>query len=175
MAKIFVTSDTHFNHKMLVSNSFRQFPTVSAMNEFIIAQWNSVVNNGDTVFHLGDVVMNKKIDFYENILPRLNGNIIFIRGNHDNQTMSAITNVTITFNGNNIELVHNPFNSEQVSRFVIHGHIHKSGTRPQIGTHVNGHISVCGGFTFFNCNLEFHKFKPVLLNNAFGEMLLHSS
>jgi calcineurin-like phosphoesterase family protein len=58
------------------------------MNQKIIEAWNLVVSANDTVYHLGDIGV-----FYKNgskeemldILNSLNGNIIFIKGNHDSR------------------------------------------------------------------------------------------
>jgi calcineurin-like phosphoesterase family protein len=51
------------------------------MNETIINNWNSVVKDGDLVWHLGDFALcnNKMI---KDILFRLKGNINFLWGNH---------------------------------------------------------------------------------------------
>lgn len=53
------------------------------MDEALIRNWNSVVNPEDTVYHLGDFAVGggPALDY----LRRLNGNIKFIWGNHDNR------------------------------------------------------------------------------------------
>jgi calcineurin-like phosphoesterase family protein len=50
------------------------------MDETMIERWNAKVQPQDTVYHLGDVVINKK---YLHLVERLNGRKILIRGNHD--------------------------------------------------------------------------------------------
>jgi calcineurin-like phosphoesterase family protein len=50
------------------------------MDETMIERWNAKVQPQDTVYHLGDVVINKK---YLHLVSRLNGRKILIRGNHD--------------------------------------------------------------------------------------------
>jgi calcineurin-like phosphoesterase family protein len=50
------------------------------MDETMIERWNAKVKPSDTVYHLGDVVINKK---YLHLVSRLNGRKILIRGNHD--------------------------------------------------------------------------------------------
>ena len=54
---------------------------ISAQDEAIIQNWNSVVREDDTVFHLGDVTFSNDEKVILNILDRLNGNIILINGN----------------------------------------------------------------------------------------------
>ncbi|MDN6899484.1 metallophosphatase [Oenococcus sicerae] len=87
----FVTSDTHFFDAGLIGHPHfaparQDFLQVNDMNEAIIEAWNKVVMPVDTVYHCGDVGV-----FYKNgskedmlaILNRLQGNIIFVKGNHD--------------------------------------------------------------------------------------------
>ena len=65
---IWVMSDTHFRHKNILT--FRDsstgklvrgddFASVDEMDEHMIERWNSVVKQGDLVYHLGDVVMGE--------------------------------------------------------------------------------------------------------------------
>ena len=83
MSKIWVTSDTHFNHaNILTYCPGRGFATVEAMNEAIITDWNSKVAAGDTVYFLGDFAMGPK-DKHLGFLTSLSGNIKIVPGNHD--------------------------------------------------------------------------------------------
>lgn len=81
---VFVTSDTHFNHKNILDYCpiSRPFGTVESMNDAIVSNWNTVVKPEDTVIHCGDFFMGARADIAP-ILERLNGKIILIRGNHD--------------------------------------------------------------------------------------------
>ena len=89
----FVTSDTHFFDANLMTHPHFaplriDFVDVNDMNETIIESWNQVVSTEDTVYHLGDIGV-----FYENgnkekmleILNRLNGQLVLIKGNHDSR------------------------------------------------------------------------------------------
>jgi len=83
----FVISDTHFGHtnswekfKLADGSPLRPFTSTEEMDETMIERWNAKVQPGDTVYHLGDVVINKK---YLHLVKRLNGRKILIRGNHD--------------------------------------------------------------------------------------------
>lgn len=84
---IWTTSDSHFNHANIIKYcpESRPFRTTGEMNEALIEKWNSVVKPEDIIIHCGDFFMGrvKKID---EILPRLNGKIILVRGNHDSQS-----------------------------------------------------------------------------------------
>ena len=91
MKDIWVISDTHFRHQNILKftdnttgNLVRGhlFKDVDEMDEHMIEKWNSVVKQGDIVYHLGDVVMGDKEWFKQN-WPRLNGSKRLIVGNHD--------------------------------------------------------------------------------------------
>ena len=58
------------------------------MNEGLISNWNSVVEDTDTVYHLGDFALGKWQEMRE-IIIRLNGYKILIEGSHE---YSAIRN-----------------------------------------------------------------------------------
>lgn len=84
----FVISDTHFTHQNILKftdsdgNRIREFDSVEEMNETMVDRWNSVVKQGDKVYHLGDVLFGSK-DVFKSLWPRLNGSKNLIVGNHD--------------------------------------------------------------------------------------------
>lgn len=80
MSNVFFTSDTHFYHEQDFLYKPRGFSCMEEMNEAIVERWNSVVREGDIVWHLGDVLMGH---YDKSILKRLNGTICYIGGNHD--------------------------------------------------------------------------------------------
>lgn len=51
---LFFTSDTHFFHEGIIKFCNRPFASVEEMNEAMIRNWNEVVHEKGTVFHLGD-------------------------------------------------------------------------------------------------------------------------
>ena len=52
--KVFMTSDSHYNHFNIIDSCNRPFKDENEMNEVLISNWNSVVDNDSIVFHLGD-------------------------------------------------------------------------------------------------------------------------
>jgi calcineurin-like phosphoesterase family protein len=87
MYNTFIVSDTHFGHEKTCTvfkredgSPLRSFRDADEMNAEMIKRWNAVVRPHDKVYHLGDVVINKKFLY---ILPLLNGKKRLIRGNHD--------------------------------------------------------------------------------------------
>lgn len=79
---IFFTADTHFGHKNVIQHCNRPFKDVEDMNNTFVKNWNSVITDDDTVYHLGDLSFYNMTKTVE-ILESLNGNIILIRSNHD--------------------------------------------------------------------------------------------
>lgn len=79
---IYLTSDTHFCHDKEFIYGPRGFSSAEEMSETIVKNWNSVVKPEDTVYHLGDVMLNDNDKGME-FLKRLNGNIYILAGNHD--------------------------------------------------------------------------------------------
>lgn len=90
MSKTWLISDTHFHHsnilKFVDSNTGAkvrpEFESADEMDEVMIERWNSVVNAGDKVYHLGDVFIGDK-DRFKKTWPKLNGTKNLIVGNHD--------------------------------------------------------------------------------------------
>ncbi|WP_010623314.1 metallophosphoesterase family protein [Paucilactobacillus suebicus] len=92
----FVTADTHFFHKDLLGISDfapRPFLTVEDMNQCIIDSWNDRVKPSDTVYHLGDIALyftkpaQKSNLAVLEVLNKLNGNLVLVKGNHDNRDL----------------------------------------------------------------------------------------
>lgn len=138
--KIFVTSDSHFNHFNVIEYCKRPFTSVEQMNEAMISNWNSKITNNDLVFHLGDVTINskssemhhkRKLWLKENI-PRLNGEKHLIKGNHDTEyedlykkLFTSVENyMELDVKGKKYILFHYPMESWNCS---FHGSVHFHG------------------------------------------------
>lgn len=78
----FFTSDPHFSHRNVIKYCNRPFATAEEMDEAIINRWNVVVGEHDQVYVLGDVFFCGKVRAKE-IMDRLTGTKILVRGNHD--------------------------------------------------------------------------------------------
>lgn len=142
---IWVTSDTHFNHANIIKYCNRPFSSVEEMNETIIANWNKVVPEDDTVYHLGDFALGDK-SLIPDFIKRLNGHINFIMGNHDNLNImlemceqGIIENISweevIKVGKKTIIMNHFPFGSlpDPASNYPIiqlHGHVHSTPDNP---------------------------------------------
>ena len=80
---VYFTSDLHFGHKAIINYDSRPFFSVSEMNAELIKRWNNKVNKNDLVYVLGDLFWSGDFDFVQDVLKRLSGQIILIKGNHD--------------------------------------------------------------------------------------------
>jgi calcineurin-like phosphoesterase family protein len=79
----FFTADTHWGHANIIRYCDRPFETKREHDEALIANWNSVVQKKDTVYHLGDFGFGSPTWIMDKIASRLTGKIILIKGNHD--------------------------------------------------------------------------------------------
>ena len=48
--RVFLTSDTHFDHENIIKYCSRPFNSKDEMNKAMISNWNSVVGDSDTVY-----------------------------------------------------------------------------------------------------------------------------
>lgn len=131
----FFTSDTHFGHANIIRFCNRPFRNVEEMNEILIENWNKVVSKGDTVFHLGDFAFGGS-SVWNSIIPRLNGHINLIIGNHDRKNLRqgymsyfdmVVPQLQIEIEDNSIYLNHYPFlcyGGSYRGVWQLFGHVH---------------------------------------------------
>lgn len=143
----FFTSDTHFFHARLLEKG-RPFANVEDMNETMIQNWNSRVSANDLVWHLGDVSFGKSEPTRE-ILNRLNGRKILVRGNHDPEGNSScikrgftavVNQIVVSILGRPFLMSHYPYRQGQILRHVEkHGEAFtdKVGDLPLLCGHVH--------------------------------------
>lgn len=76
------TADLHFGHQRIIELCNRPFDSVGEMNEALVHNWNKVIEDGDSVYIVGDLCMGQ---FAESIkyVHRLKGRKILVPGNHD--------------------------------------------------------------------------------------------
>lgn len=135
MSKIFVCSDTHFNHANIIRYCNRPYSSVPDMNKNLIDNWNSVVGKDDTVYFLGDFCLGKKDDVIT-FGRKLNGHKILVMGNHDRATETTLkeagfetiykkpTLIEFEEYGITILFSHAPVFDPQYQHYNVHGHIH---------------------------------------------------
>ena len=143
MPSVFLVSDTHFGHAGVCRftesdgiTKIRPWTDSDEMDEEMIRRWNDTVRPNDKVYHLGDVVINRKA------LPtmaRLNGDKVLIRGNHDifrdDEYREYFRELRAYHVMNGMILSHIPLHPESLGRFGtnIHGHLHTNRVKKIIG------------------------------------------
>ena len=136
MPAVFLVSDTHFGHAGVCRfteadgvTKIRPWTDPDEMDEEMIRRWNDRVRPTDKVYHLGDVVINRKA---LKTLHRLNGDKVLIRGNHDIfpdvEYREYFRELRAYHVMNGMILSHIPIHPESLGRFGvnIHGHLHAS-------------------------------------------------
>jgi calcineurin-like phosphoesterase family protein len=81
MSTMWFTSDAHFMHER-TATEIRGFDTAEEHDDTLVSNFNSVINDGDTVFALGDFSL-KKPDAFGKYFRQLKGDWHLISGNHD--------------------------------------------------------------------------------------------
>lgn len=145
---LYFSSDHHFNHEKVIEYSDRPYDSLEEMHNELIINWNSVVDEDDTVFVVGDFSMREGVSSNE-LLSRLNGNKVMISGNHDPDIPLKACYLELFNKG--FEVVHNPIDSS--SHYTIHGHVHvKEGEKM---------VRQKNGRVFINVNVELWGYTPV--------------
>lgn len=134
MANIFLIADTHFGHKGVTQflnkdgTKLRPWDNVEDMDEALVENWNKVVKPKDKVYHLGDVVINRKA---LKTLALLKGDKVLIKGNHDIFRLEEYTpyfrDIRAYGTLDNFILSHIPVHPNSLSRWTngnVHGHLH---------------------------------------------------
>lgn len=134
MPATWLISDTHFGHgntctlfKRDDGTPLRPFKNAEEMDEEMIKRWNDRVRPKDKIYHCGDVVISRKsLD----ILSRLNGDKVLIKGNHDIFKLEDYSKHFRDIRGYHVMsgmiLSHVPVHPDSMERFGcnIHGHLH---------------------------------------------------
>jgi calcineurin-like phosphoesterase family protein len=145
-SKIFLTSDTHFFHEAIIKYCDRPFKNAEEMNYKLIEAWNKKVPQDGLVFHLGDFAWGG-YEFWKKIREQLNGDIILIKGNHDQKNMSSTAEqelfqyvtwqMLIEIEGRKVILNHFPFlcyagvyREPKKLVYSLHGHVHLKKENP---------------------------------------------
>lgn len=142
LSNIFVTSDLHFGHDKEFIWKARGYNSVDEMNEIQVQKWNSIINDDDNVYALGDLMLGEtsNIDF----LKRLKGKIHIVLGNHDTSTRRKLyeslpnvveikeVGINLKYNKYHLILTHFPMmtaNGEKESlkqmNLNLYGHTHQ--------------------------------------------------
>ena len=155
MANLLLTSDLHLGHTNSIRYDSRPFENVEQMNKEIIRRFNERVKEDDTCIIVGDFCFRNSPGGKEgegltvhakNYIKQLNGNKVFVRGNHDrnNSVQTKIERLVLKVGGIYINVCHKPddviiFDDKYYSLNLV-GHVHNAWKTKEIIK--NGKISL---------------------------------
>jgi len=176
MSNRFVISDTHFGHtnswekfKLPNGDPLRPFTSTEEMDETMVERWNAKVGPNDVVYHLGDVVINKKSLHH---VKRLNGKKRLVRGNHDiykdhdyrDVGFDSLYGVRVFVD--KFILSHIPLHPDCVTdrfRVNVHGHLHANEVMKQ---KINGIGSLVIDPRYLCVSVEHTNYEPLSLDEV---------
>jgi calcineurin-like phosphoesterase family protein len=83
MARIFLIADTHLGDDIIIKLENRPFKNSKEQTDSIVEKWNSVVNEDDIVYVVGDFLHIGCDSYHMEQAKKLNGKKYLVRGNHD--------------------------------------------------------------------------------------------
>lgn len=180
MKNTWLISDTHFFHKGVEEWCARPANYV----EQILSNWKKLVQLGDVVYHLGDVIFRTE-SVLSDILDDLPGIKILVKGNHDKKASqwylehgfhavctSIILDVRTKFSGTyydtrKVLLSHKPMDIPEGADLNIFGHFHNAAVdrweKDLVEKLTDKH------YLFV---LEDMKYRPILLDRAVRDGLV---
>jgi calcineurin-like phosphoesterase family protein len=137
MPNTFFASDHHLGHQAMLNffkadkvTPLRSFANMDEMNEHIIAQHNAVVKPSDTIWFMGDVVINRR---YLWLISRFNGRKRLIMGNHDifkneDYLKAGFEDLHAFRKFDGFACTHIPVHPDHLGRWGVnvHGHTHSN-------------------------------------------------
>jgi calcineurin-like phosphoesterase family protein len=136
-SKVYVAADLYLGHTNIIRRNNRPFMNVEEMNKVLLKNWNDTVCSNDIVFFLGDISHWQNAEEMDYWLRRLSGNIVFIKGEHDNsENMEFLLDyVTLDIGNKHFCLVHDPEDApKDFDGWIIHAqsYSHDLEKRPLI-------------------------------------------
>ena len=173
---IYFCSDWHFNHDREFVYGARGFQSVEEMNKAIIERHNSMVDNDDDVYVLGDLCLggggSEVLAANKALIEQMNGRLHIILGNHDTpariemyKTCKNVVDVKyadlIHYKGYHLFLTHFPCMTANLEKETlkqctinVYGHTHQKDLFYQ-------------GMPFmFHCGADSHDCHPVFIDTA---------
>ena len=171
MDNIYFIADPHFYHNNIIHYCDRPFSSIEEMNDTLIKNWNSVVDEDDYVYLLGDFGLGTKNELIS-IGNKLNGHKTLILGNHDHMSKAAYKEcgfdkvekgpIRLHFEGEKMTywLSHYPIQNIEDNERNIFGHIH------------NHHDEVVRPPKTYCVSVERIDYTPIKFEDLIGEFIV---
>jgi len=155
----YLISDTHFDHAKIIEYCNRPFADVDEMNEALLRNWNDTVDPEDNVFFLGDLYCGKDYARTKYWLDQLNGDVTFIKGNHDRfKGIPYRGKYVVRHRKMRFHLRHDPRRAPRSwNDWVIYGHVHNN--------HPDRHPFIDGEKKRINVSAELIDYTPLSLDD----------
>ena len=161
--KIWVITDTHFNHKKLI-----EYGRPKDFENQLRNNLKKMVSKDDILIHLGDVCIGQDEEHNNWFKKELGCKTWLLIGNHDNKSTTWYLNngwdavmekMSICIHSKNVALSHYPLAWDGYYDVNIHGHFHDTDKRRQLDF-----MDVMNGYNKLLA-VEHTEYKPVLLSN----------
>jgi calcineurin-like phosphoesterase family protein len=161
-SKIWLITDTHFNHKKLI-----EYGRPPDFEERIKKNLLSRIRPLDILIHLGDICIGKEKESSNWFKENLGCRTILCYGNHDGEKMRwymdngwdvALKRMDIKIYGKRIAFTHIPIAWDGYFDFNIHGHFHNTDHRrrdPFFNSILTGYNKLLA--------IEYTDYKPIEL------------
>ena len=129
---LYLISDLHFDDKW-ICEEYRPFKDLTGMNESLLANCKSKLDDDDTLLFLGDIVGQ---DGTEGDVWEWYGELdeidYWVPGDHDHVARSEYDSTTLPvhapfseeFQDHSFQFKHKPYREDEHDRWIIHGHKH---------------------------------------------------
>jgi calcineurin-like phosphoesterase family protein len=129
---IFLIADLHLGHANIIRYCSRPFlfPDSREMDHVLIKNWNYTVQPKTRIYCIGDLRYGPEAEPATQYQKRLRGDIVFIRGNHDDPEAGTLSFLETEYENLKFLLIHDPADAPpSFDGWVIHGHHHNNDLR----------------------------------------------
>ena len=129
---IFLIADLHLGHATIIRSCSRPFlfSDSGEMDHVLIKNWNYTIGPKTRIYCLGDLGYGPAAEPATQYRKRLRGDIIFIRGNHDDPENGTVSFIETEYENTKFLLIHDPADAPpSFDGWVIHGHHHNNDLR----------------------------------------------
>ena len=124
----YFTGDEHYGHMNIIRHCQRPFKDTTEMDLMLIENFNQTVRAGDVTVHAGDFTWESNRKIAARIIECLNGDHIFIKGDHDNWLSGSCRQIwEKNIEGVYIVVCHYPMRTWPKSHYgsvMLHAHCH---------------------------------------------------
>jgi calcineurin-like phosphoesterase family protein len=126
---IFLIADLHLGHANIIRYCSRPFLFSDSreMDHVLIKNWNYTIRPKTRIYCLGDLCYGPDAEPAAQYRKRLRGDIVLIRGNHDDGETGTVSSLETEYENRKFLLIHDPADAPpSFDGWIIHGHHHNN-------------------------------------------------